>query len=471
MGSHDTPEAGSARAKAASLHASSLHAPSLLTSRRQVLLGLGALSVGGMMPCLALAASVENVQGQWGRLEAGTIVTGERLNDEVTRAFPLFNANNVVKDFSATSLGALNDVVLYRIVTSATLPDTGETLDVTGLLALPAGASGTLPVVSWQHGTILSFDQVPSNLTKLADTGYELSDDADSLETLFNVQRFAARGFAVIAADYVGKGPMRGTRGECYGVKHATVATCTSMLSAGLAAMRTLKLTPDRLFLHGWSQGGLNTQWLHQSLRRAGVEITATAAASPFCDLDESWRYWAGRAAFPVPQGMAVYPEQPAWISLCMMVLIGSYERNYAMPGLFEAMVRPEHVAFARRYASDFTLDPSNIKDLPAGSALLVDGFFDRFTHELNSAFLRRLLSNTATGWNYDRPVRFHVGLADEALHPDMVARSLSNGGANAIGVRIANASHRATFLAGLYGDAATLGGFNNACDWFTSLR
>ncbi len=439
-------------------------------SRRGLLLGAGAMALGAL-PRLSLAGSPEDVAGAWGRIEAGTLVTGERLDDEVRLAFPLFNAANVIADFDAGTQGAQNDVRLYRIVTTTTLPETGEILDVTGLLALPAGATGTVPVVSWQHGTILSFDQVPSNMTKLSDGGYVLSDEADSLETLFNLHRFAARGFAVIAADYVGKGPLRGERGESYGVKEATVATCTSILDAGMAAMRALGLAPGSLFLHGWSQGGLNTQWLHQSLRRNGVEITATAAASPFCDLDESWRYWAGRVTFPPPAGMAAYPEQPIWISLCMMVLIGSYERNYGMTGLFEAAIRPEHVALARAYAADFALDPAAIADLPSGPELLVDGFFDHFTDELNSAFLRQLQSNTATGWHYDRPFRFHTGHADEALHPAMVARTLAAGGAEAVNVPIANASHRATFLAGLYGDGVSLGGFDNASDWFTSLR
>ncbi len=88
------------------------------------------------------------------------------------------------------------------LVTDVTVPETGERLKISGLLALPAGAKGPLPVVSWQHGTILSFDQVPSNLTRLADPTYRTSDAADSLETLFNVQRFAGQGYAVIAADY-----------------------------------------------------------------------------------------------------------------------------------------------------------------------------------------------------------------------------------------------------------------------------
>ena len=94
----------------------------------------------------------------------------------------------------------------------------------------------------------------------------------------------------------------------------------------------------------------------------------------------------------------------------------------------------------------------------------------ERFTDERNSAFIRHLAGGVASYWNYDSPIHFHFGLADEAIHPEMVARALSAGGELAIPVPIANASHRATFLAGLYGNKDTLGGNKNASDWFSAL-
>ncbi|MFX8410521.1 hypothetical protein ABTL60_19835, partial [Acinetobacter baumannii] len=77
---------------------------------------------------------------------------------------------------------------------------------------------------------------------------------------------------------------------------------------------------------------------------------------------------------------------------------------------------------------------------------------------------------NRASYWDYDAPIRFHYGLADEAIHPAMVARALSAGGALAVGVPVAGGSHRGTFLAGLYGDPSTLGGFEDIPGWFARL-
>ncbi|MEW9613256.1 lysophospholipase [Shinella sp. S4-D37] len=442
-------------------------------NRRNLLLGMGALSAGlaGAKAALADAGTAAGrPAGREVRLEAATTVSARRLDENVARAFPLFNAGAVVADFDAASQGALDDVQLYRVVTATTVPETGEVLDVTGLLALPAGAKGELPVVSWQHGTILSFDQVPSNLTRLADPAYELSDERDSLETLFNVHRFAARGFAVVAADYLGKGPLRNGRGEAYVVKDATVKACTDILEAGLSALETLNITPGKLFLHGWSQGAINTQWLHQSLRASGLAIKATAVARPFNDALQSWRFCSGKENFPLPAGTTSYPEIPAWLPLCMIVLLGSYERHYGLDGLIECAVRPKYRVMARKYWNDYSVDFPADAPYPTATDLMVDGFMDGFTDERNSAFLRHLATNSASWWDYDSPIRFHYGLADEAIHPEMVYRALSAGGRFTQGISIAGASHRATFIAGLYGNATSLGGSENAFDWFNEL-
>jgi hypothetical protein len=439
-------------------------------NRRELLAGLAGVSASTLAGKVFAGEAASTTNATTFRLEAATVVTKARLDREVEKAFPLFNQASVLPDFDAASLGARNDVILRRIVTTTKLPSTGEKVDVTGLLAVPVGASGKLPIVSWQHGTILSFDQVPSNLTKLSNADYALSDAADSLETLFNIHRFASHGFGVIAADYVGKGPLRNGRGEGYAAKEVTVQTCTDVLNAGLSALREQNLEPAGLFLHGWSQGALNTQWLHQALRANGVAIEATMVASPFNDLSEAWSFWAGRESFPLPAGVESYPEMPAWISLCMIIALGSYELEYGLNGLLESAIRPEYRTLARKYWNDYATDFDTSKPFPSGSTLHVDGFFDSYTDDRNSAFLRHLAANRASYWHYDSPIRFCYGLADEAVHPAMVAHPLSAGGKLVTGVEVKNASHRATFLAGLYGGASSLGGHDNALAWFQSL-
>jgi hypothetical protein len=430
---------------------------------------LGAAASAAVTPVLAAAPAVSSAGTRL--IDRSCRVAADRLDRLVAKAFPSFNNPAILPAFDAARHGARFDVDLHRLVTTTVVPETGETLKISGLLALPAGQRGRdLPLVSWQHGTILSFDQVPSNLTLLADPAYETTDAADSLETLFNLHRFAAQGYAVVAADYVGKGPFRNGRGEAYAVKGVSVRTCLDMLSAGRAALRALGHRPSRLFLHGWSQGALNTQWLHQALRARSRPIAGTAVASPFNDLNEAWRFWTGTGSFPLPEGVTSYPALPAWISLCMIVALGSYELQYRLDGLLASAVRPEFRAMAAKYWHDYKTDFDPAAPFPTGTDLLVPGFLDRFTDPRNSAFLRRLAANRASYWDYDAPIRFHYGLADEAIHPAMVARALSAGGGLANGVPVAGGSHRGTFLAGLYGDPSTLGGFEDIPGWFARL-
>jgi hypothetical protein len=432
-------------------------------TRRTFLAGLAQAALLGAGGCSSTSAATF-------QLDAHTVVRAQRLDQEVAAAFALFNVDGVLPGFDAATQGARRDVALYRLRTMVRIPETGESFEATGLLALPAGATGSLPVVSWQHGTILSFDQVPSNLTRLADLGYTLSDAADSLETLFNIHRFAASGYAVIAADYVGKGPLRNGRSEGYVVKGVTTATCLAMLEAGQAALRSLGVAPGALCLHGWSQGSLNTQWLHQALRGSGVAIAATAVASPFCDLEQAWSYWTGRTSYPLPAGASSYPDVPGWVALCMVLVLGSYERYYGIPGLLEDAIRPEFHQMARQYWNDYVYDAERMQSFPGPQGLLVPGFFAPGTAQANRLFMEHARRNSAAGWRYDSPIRFCIGLADEATHPDMTTPVIAANPGFAHGVLVAGANHRTTFLAGLYGGPGVLQGQPNALAWFDAV-
>lgn len=445
-------------------------------SRRQWLRGAGltAVSLAGVGSTHAAAPAAhggaEERANSQGQLDNKVLVSRVRLDALAATLHETFNENQVLRSFDTKRHGARFDVELQRITTYTQVPETGETLKVSGLLAVPVGIKGPLPVVSWQHGTILSFDQVPSNLTRIADSAYVMRDSVDSMETLFNVQRLAGNGYAVIAADYIGKGPYRNGRTEGYAVKDATVRTCVDILDAGLAALHGLGHEPAALFLNGWSQGALNTQWLHQELRSQGRAVAGTAVQSPFNELNETFRFWTGVDTYRDPESTP-YPDSPAWMSLCIIVLLGSYEHNYGLQGLMRSAVRPQFHQLALKYWKDYDGNFEAGKPFPTAATLLVDGFFDRYTSDLNSAFLRQLAANRATYWNYDSPIRFYYGLADQALHPAVVKGSLAAGGKNIYGVPVKKASHRVTYLAAMYGEGSEIDGALGVLSWFDSIR
>lgn len=456
--------------------------PILQSPARRLWMGAAGSLAGGLsVPAIAatdsasirsaLASGVQPALARGPLTDQTVRVSAARLDQQVAHNFPDFNVPAVLPAFDAARLGARFDVELHRIVAPLTLPRTGEAVTVSGLLALPVGVKGPLPVVSWQHGTVLSFDGIPSNLIKLADPAYMMRYPTDSAETLFNVHRFAGQGYAVIAADYVGKGPFRKGRSEAYAVKDITVQTCLRILEAGLAAMHSLGHQMGPLFLNGWSQGGLNTQWLLQELRGRNIPVAAASASSPFNELAETMRFWTSAQTYPIPEGTNSFPAIPDWISLCVTVLLGSYEVNYGLKGLLHHSVRPQFREEVARYWQTYEWRNDPARPFPSGSTMLVPGFFDRFTHESNSAFLRQLALNSASYWNYDSPIRLYIGLADEGLHPTVARRGIAAGGGKATEVTVPMGSHRIAFMSSLYGESRHLNGQTNALEWFNGLR
>lgn len=438
-------------------------APALTLNRRNLLLtaaGAAMATAGGFPLSRTAQAAV---------LGDKVTLSRSRLDELAKISYSVFNENAVLPAFDAGKFAAAHDVDLRRITTFTQVPETGETVKISGLLAVPSGVTGPMPVVSWQHGTIFSFTQVPSMLELAAAPGYELKENVDSKETLFNLHRFAANGYAVIAADYLGKGPYRGNRTEAYAVKDASTRTSIDILNAGLQGMRQLGLEPTELFLNGWSQGGLNTQWLHQALQAAGVPVRATGAASPFNDLSESFDFWTGTITFPNP-GANPYPPRPIWLSLAVAIVIASYESYYRIDGLTKAMVRPEYMGVIDKFLGDYDLN-IDFSKMPMPEGLLIEGFNSQFTSAGYSQFLRQVAANRASFWEYTNPIRLFYGLADEAIHPAMAQRAATGGGRLMEGVAINGASHRSTFLASLYGGPEVLQGKPNIPTWFDSLR
>lgn len=403
-------------------------------------------------------------------LDNKVVITKARLNELAALQHAIFNENNILKKFDATKQGAKYDVELHRITTYTTLPGSGQKAKVSGLLAIPVGVKGPLPVVSWQHGTILSYEQVPSNLTKVSDPNYVMQENVDSAETLLNVQRLAGNGYAIIAADYIGKGPYRDGRSEAYAVKDTTVQTCIDILDAGLTGLQQLGHQSSALFLNGWSQGALNTQWLTQELQSRGKKITATSVESPFNDLNESFQFWAGVETFPSTNSTP-YPPMPDWISLCMIIALGSHQDRYGLKDLLRNAVKPEYQNLAVKYWSDYKMDFDKSKPFPSGSNLLIDGFFEKYTNDTNSTFLQLIANNRVTYWEYTSPIRFYYGLADQAIHPVMAKRPLPAGGKFTKGIPVKDGSHRGTFLASLYGEGSEIDNSSNLLDWYNTLK
>ena len=189
---------------------------------------------------------------------------------------------------------ALHDVDVYRVAYRTTIPEQGNRPTVAyGLVAIPQGVSGPVPVVSYQHGTLWLKESAPSqafswdkNSEAVVKYGLREKDFyASCYETRLNVAAFAGQGYAVVAADYIGIG--NSVENDAFFVKQSGQQACLDMLTASDRLLASRSLYRSDLFLNGWSQGGIATVAFQEALEARGVSIrgVSTSAAAPDTNL------------------------------------------------------------------------------------------------------------------------------------------------------------------------------------------
>jgi hypothetical protein len=136
-------------------------------------------------------------------------------------------------------------VNIYKL-TYQTVDVAGQTTLASGALYVPQSDSDSLPIVTYQHGTIMNRDQVPSNR-------------AEDPPGLF----FSGYGYVVAMADYLGLGDNPGLHPYLHWESEAT-ASLDMLRAAREFLSDSLGILENQLFLAGYSQGGHATMAIHQ---------------------------------------------------------------------------------------------------------------------------------------------------------------------------------------------------------------
>ena len=156
-----------------------------------------------------------------------------------------------------------NGVDLYRVL--YTTPDVLGVLDTaSGLLVVPDDPGFAYPLLVYQHGTINSRWDVPSQLAG----GYQLATV------------FGGHGYATVAADYVGLGEARGLHPYVHADTEASAAIDFLFAARQFADQNDFLTLNDQLFVTGYSQGGHAAMAAHRALELDySSDFTVTAAA------------------------------------------------------------------------------------------------------------------------------------------------------------------------------------------------
>lgn len=402
------------------------------------------MAVAGVILGLAMASPLHAADADWVtvpgevRYQLLGTYTREQLDDILTTELKAFDTRPDTVSLPPVA----NAVRLYRVVYPSSVPEQGNRpVVLSGLVAVPDTKAARFPLVSYQHGTIFSRDEVPSVFEK-------------STETRLMVAHLAGNGYIVIGADYIGKGVS--DEGEAYTVKDVTVQACMDMLAAAHLVLTDLGITASQLFLSGWSQGGLNTLYFRERLEAQGTPVTAAATASTPNDVYLLCSRWINNHT----------SLDADWLVGAAALLLHSYEQYYGLPGLTAAAIKPAY----QQTAEDLYLNKIGwaeaSKVFPATIRELLQEDFAAASARPTDRFFGQMQANAPFQWRSATPARFYYGNADEVLPPYIATLSVAYqdavGGATATAVFAGeDANHRGTFVFGI----------KDQKSWFDSLR
>jgi hypothetical protein len=350
------------------------------------------------------------------------IYTVDRMNQILTTELKAFS------NYPVSYPAARYPVRLYRVTYSSVIPEQyNRPTTASGLLAVPQSGTDTMPVVSYQHGTVFSKTEVPSH-------------PDESMETRLMLAQFASQGYVLVAADYFGKGSS--PEKDSYLVKFSTQQACLDMLYAAQAVSAELKIHWGPFFLSGWSQGGWATMVFLNKLESLGISVKAAATASAPEDLFAIINRW-----------IHAHQETDAtFIPALLALQLNAYEEYYGLPGLARSVIKTQYQSVARNlYFNKITWEQAS-PQLPKQLSDMLDEDCVATSSIGNTRYWELVQNSEAYRWRSQTPLRSYYGDADEVVPPYIATLPVGYqkvmGGAETVGIEVTGkADHRGTFV------------------------
>lgn len=283
-----------------------------------------------------------------------------------------------------------NAVKLYRVTYNSVVPEqSNRPTRASGILAIPATGARTMPLISYQHGTLYG-DMAPP------------SDHERCFESRLMVSQFASQGYVVISADYFGFGVSK--EKDSYIVLGSQVQASYDMYRAALMVLEKEGIAVGKFFTTGWSQGGVITMAFLERLETIGVPVTAVGTAAAQCD------------GFVMTNGFLSHPRaiDANWVTTMFILTAFAFEEYYQMPGLARGVFTDEQYDLAKRvYMKDPTVQE---KDFPLDLRTLIRPEYFDADYFAHSAYGKLLLEMHPYRWDIKTPVRMYYGDVDQCL-------------------------------------------------------
>ncbi|MBT8189539.1 MAG: T9SS type A sorting domain-containing protein [Bacteroidia bacterium] len=282
----------------------------------------------------------------------------------------------------------------------------GDEHVASGLICIPQSQSRSFPLACYQHGTVGSRDDVPSNLQG----GYLLA------------VIFASYGYVITTPDYLGLGDSPGIHPYVHAATEASAAIDLLYAARELDAQDDTFSMNDQLFITGYSQGGHASMAAHQEIQtNYSQDFTVTAAAhmsGPYSLSEKMMDFTLGDNEYLTPSFIAsamlgfkeVYPE----------IL-----QDYEIEDIFQAQYVGDVLAYGNEEITLWELNDRFIEGLISEHGvvrprdLLIEEVVDAILNDPMSPFSVVLQDNDTYNWAPEAPTRLYYCEADDVVNFD----------------------------------------------------
>ncbi len=281
------------------------------------------------------------------------------------------------------------DCTLYRVKYNSIIPEKNKSTIAYGIIALPNIDNKNLPILSYQHGTVLGQYDVPSFID-------------NSFETRLILAQFAGMGYIVIAADYFGLGLSK--EPDSYIVLDSQSQACLDLYYASLEILQEKEINKTDLFITGWSQGGLVSLSFLEKLNKYKIMVKASGTAA--CQND----------GFSLTNQILFFPREidAPWLPVPFILTVFSFQEYYKKCCLAKSMFIPTAYNLAKRiYLKDPTLKP---EEYPTDIKTILRPEYLDPVYFKNSRYGKLINTVTPYRWVINTPLNMHYGEIDESI-------------------------------------------------------
>jgi len=271
----------------------------------------------------------------------------------------------------------------------------GQLIIASGLVALPATATGEYPIAVYMHGTMFNDQDVPSCTF----------NDPDH-EALPTIALFAGHGYVAVMPDYIGQG--KGAKVARPYLHAATAATSTAdMLKAVKELSLALNIKLDsRLFICGLSQGGHATMSLQGYVESTpATQPFNLIASAPFAgpySITIAWDYWL--------------QNNPHGVSPLVVHLILAYKRIYGFSDTLSDIFLPPYDTTVESIDDGTRSGDQMYKLLPTELTNLLQASFIAKVSNKTHPFYNAMVANSTYNFAPTTPTRLYHAINDELL-------------------------------------------------------